>query len=329
MEGLPNLVGYTINNYRILRLIDRGRYGIVYVVEEVKNKNRYAMKILYPSAENEREFNHEVAVYNLLSSDISGSGCNKHIVCLQDAFVHNIVMEEEITGTEKIVYDNIYFVLVLEFMDGDLRDIIDSSLLIGDAYIILKFMKGLLEGLAFIHSQGLAHKDIKLENILYKTKKFLVEEKEERKQIVLKYVDFGLSCTDETHPELLDKIQKCGLQGNPTFMSQDYAYAKPDEITLRMAQKDDIWALGVVFRLMAVGRHPIAKINDLIKSDNVKEGDIIEALQSATFVEDFTYDTGHPKLDTIITQVIRTMSALDEDDRPTAQELLNYIYEKD
>jgi len=328
MEGLPNLVGSTIKNYRILHFINSGDYGIVYAVEDLNNNNYYAMKILYPSAENEREFNREVAVYNLLSSVISRSGCNKHVVCLQDAFIHHIFTEET-TDTEKIVYDNTYFVLILEFMDGDLRNIIDSSLLLNNAYIILKFMKSLLEGLAFIHSQGIAHKDIKLENILYKTQNFLVEGGEERKQIVLKYVDFGLSCTDETHPEILDKVQKCGMQGNPIFISQDYAYAEIDEINLRMAQKDDIWALGVIFRLMAVGRHPVAKINDLIKSDKVEEEAIIKVLRSTTSVEDFTYKTGHSKLDNIITQVVRKMSRLDEYDRPTAQELLDYIYEKD
>ena len=326
MEELPNLAGQRIKTYQLLNFIDRGGFGAVYLVEDTETRKRYAMKILYPNEKNEMEYNQEVAVYDLLSS--VSLGCNKHIVCLHEAFVHNIIIEDESPGDEMFVSDDMYYILVLELMEGDIRDIIDSKLAINNAYIILNFMKGLLEGLESIHSKGIAHNDIKLENILYKTD-IVMDDDVKRERIILKFVDFGLSCTDETHPELLKKIRKCEIEGNPTFMSQDYAYAEPDEITLELAQKDDIWALGVVFRIVAVGRHPIKRINELIKRGSTTEADIMRALRSATYVEKFEYNTGDAKLDSIIEYVIRKMSALDEEDRPTAQELLNYIYENE
>ena len=325
MEGLPNLMGQKIKNYQILEPLDRGSFGIVYIVEDKESKERYAMKILYPSDKNEDEFNREVAAYELLSSDTpTGSGCYEYIVCLKDAFVHNIIVEEELASGTVEVMDNIYYILVLELMEGDIWDIIESGLLLSDPYITLTLMRELLEGLAFIHSKGLAHNDIKPENILYKKIMRIINGKERIKD-VLKYVDFGLSCTDETQNELMGKFLKCGLQGSPLYISKDYLLVRPERITLELAQKDDIWALGVIFRIMITGNHPIDQINKLIQSEYTPN-DVFSALYNAVSTEDFTYNTGNPKIDTIIKTVVQRMNAIDARDRPTAQELLDYIY---
>ena len=105
MEDLPNLIGQSIKNYKILELIDRGGFSMVYIAEDVKTNNRYAMKILYPSEEpEEEEFIREASVYELLSS-----GRYKHIICLKEAFIHNIITE----GGKPVVLN----VLVLELVD--------------------------------------------------------------------------------------------------------------------------------------------------------------------------------------------------------------------
>jgi len=328
MEDLPNLVGQKIKNYKILKEIDRGSFGVVYIVEDENTEERYAMKILYPSDTNEAEFNREVAAYEILSSSTpSGSGCYKHIVCLRDAFINSIIIEKELPRGDVEIIDNIYYVLVLELMEGDIWGIIDSGLLLVNPYITLNLMKGLLEGLAFIHSKGLAHNDIKPDNILHKKVIRVIDDKERTKN-VLKYVDFGLSCTDETQAELMDRFPKCGLEGSPLYISKDYLFVKPEEITLELAQKDDIWALGVVFRIMITGKHPIARIDELVKTSYTPR-EVFNVLYNTLSTQPFIYDTGNTKMDTIIKTVVQRMNAIDEEDRPTARELLDYIYENE
>jgi len=87
----------------------------------------------------------------------------------------------------------------------------------------------------YIHSQGICHRDIKLENFLY--------EKKETNH--LKLIDFGFSKIWEPNT----KMQlSCGT----------LAYVAPEVLDRSYSNKCDIWSLGVVIFILLVGYMPFS-----------------------------------------------------------------------
>lgn len=469
MSRLPELINLTIGRppgYKILDNIAKGGYGAVYKAESLSDGKIVAVKILFPSERNIKEFYREISIYNLLSSMISSLSidCYEYIVCLYDKFT-------------QVINESNYFVLVLEFVDsgyfdvdareamglinrgevpGITPDIVDTMSddeindLLADLTnrnllrkfpdnsfwvviekddkirqepnAMLHYMMILLKGLDFIHSKGVAHNDIKPANILV-----TIPDGEGYRTV--KYADFGLSCTDETHPELLgtkslfieeliklerspftkrnleelDKLLlrkialdtnlvsldefaskrklvnlisrkeniellnlstgtlnelahalgviepeeyaflKCGAQGSPEYISPEYFFPDQFNITLELAQKDDIWALGLIFRFMTVGEKyfPFLRMNTLSESASISDlkNAIIESVDIEQIrgkkiirikeeaIQPVIYTTGNDKEDKIVVDVIELMSIPSAFERPSARELLNYIRE--
>jgi serine/threonine protein kinase len=325
MSGaLPNLKGEKLENYEVLDTISRGSFGAVYKVLDENNGKMYAMKVLYPDDANKKNFEKEVNVHELLSRE---PYCNESITCLHDSLVLTTSDEIVLPNGEVVEEKLNFYLLILELMDGEFWDIIEAEIVPSDAKMALYFFKLLLEGLNFIHQQGLAHNDIKPENILYRRVTRVDAEGKEYTKMITKFADFGFTCTDESHPELLPYVGKCLRQGSPEYISPDFwDVDKAEDVTLELAQKDDIWALGTVFRLLTVGRYPIAGINDLIeRKPNYNYRDIQGISIMADGSEPMDYNTGQRRLDEIINVVVDHMSKVDADERPTAKELLDFI----
>nr|QBK92342.1 MAG: putative serine/threonine protein kinase [Pithovirus LCPAC304] len=337
-KDIPISVNDNIGGYIVIKDIAQGGFGKVYEVRSLETGEHFAAKVLYSSAKNEEEYNREIYAYELLSSRKTLSGCYEHIVCLEDYFTLILDFGDA---------SKTYYALILALMDFDLWPLIEGGLK-ANVQLVIEYMTMLLEGLAYIHSKGIAHNDIKPANILLK---------EEPEFIFPKYVDFGLSCTDETQAKHLAKMFRCGAQGDPLYISPDYmsVLSDPTKITLKLAQKDDIWALGVIFRFMVSSKevYPFKLVNEYVNSlaendyanpdkvfaavilsigkgtsetkkvyfgtEDVKDSDIPFG------VEPILYDTGNPKLDNIVKGVIEQMSAIEAIDRPTARQLLDYI----
>lgn len=76
------------------------------------------------------------------------------------------------------------WIQVMEFCDqGDLFSLVNQKYLSGDAHLVdrLCLFKQLVQGLNYLHEKGIAHRDVKLENLLL------------TKQSKLKITDFGVS----------------------------------------------------------------------------------------------------------------------------------------
>jgi serine/threonine protein kinase len=122
--------------------------------------------------------------------------------------------------------------MVLELCECSLRDLLVKNartMSLGEALpIICDVMRGLID----IHSQGLVHRDIKLENIL------LAENR------IFKIADFGLATTKEQKTSFLGTIDYMApeIVGN-----EEYNY------------KVDLWAMAVMLFLMLFGVRPFSK----------------------------------------------------------------------
>ncbi|CAG9315579.1 unnamed protein product [Blepharisma stoltei] len=105
-----------------------------------------------------------------------------------------------------------------------------------------KIIKDLANALEFLHSNGIIHRDLKLENILIET------DKDRNLKPIL--IDFGLSCILGPHQYSQESVGTL-------------KYASP-EILSRIPYREsvDIWGLGVIAYILLVGRMPFYGKND-------------------------------------------------------------------
>jgi serine/threonine protein kinase len=213
-------------------------------------------------------------------------------------------------------------------MLGDLNDLLEIYPLELPS-LLLPLMRMMLLGLNTIHRQGLAHNDIKLENILYDLSELGGATTINGRTIpipIVKYVDFGLTCSGEENPDLLNNVRRCGLQGSPVYASPDYLLLEPDEFpSLELAQKDDIWALGIVFRILAVNNFPFEALNEIMSREGATSEDIFNAIGNSLYTLPVDYRLGTERQNAIINDIISLMSAIDAEDRPSTGELLELL----
>lgn len=104
---------------------------------------------------------------------------------------------------------------------------------------IIPILKGILNGLNYMHSQSIMHRDLKIENIIFKD--ILNDETVEN----VKIIDFGLSLNCEAAINKSGKfLVKCGTPG---YISPEIFSSKT---SLSYNQKCDIFSLGIIFHIM-------------------------------------------------------------------------------
>jgi serine/threonine protein kinase len=98
-----------------------------------------------------------------------------------------------------------------------------------------KLFKQLVDGLMYAHSQGFAHRDVKLENIMY-----------DKKKGKAKLIDFGLC------ERITDKNQLCDLWcGSQDYVCPEIIKKEPYNGFLA-----DVWSLGTILYIMLYGELP-------------------------------------------------------------------------
>jgi len=102
-------------------------------------------------------------------------------------------------------------------------------------------------GVKKIHSEGIVHRDLSLENLLLIENKDYVRGKMPRLRPVI--CDFGLATEDQPHG-FRDSVGKLGYM-SPECMSGRYN-----------GKKNDIWCLGIILVMMMIGAPPYGKIGD-------------------------------------------------------------------
>lgn len=215
-------VGEQIDEYRLVRKLGRGGMGEVYYAEHVRLGRGFALKVLHPAADGDRElaarFEREMKAIGQLDHE-------------------NIV---KATGAGQIGKD---LFLVMEFVDGEplsevLRNAPEHRLSIEHA------CRAILEtaaGLQYVHEQGIVHRDIKPAN--------LMQDRSGR----IRILDLGLArLTRDGQPEeeLTREQQAVG--------TVDYMAPEQLQDSRRVDHRTDIYALGVTFYKLLTGRTPFA-----------------------------------------------------------------------
>ncbi|XP_002130294.2 testis-specific serine/threonine-protein kinase 6-like [Ciona intestinalis] len=150
----------------------------------------------------------------------------------------NIIQVRKIAETDSKVY------IIMDYANSNLRDQIMKHCYIPEGQARSWFCQ-LASALEYMHRRGVAHRDIKLENILVDDKR------------TIKLCDFGFSKMTDRRSGIIPESSTtyCGSLG----------YCAP-EILRRTPYdpwKSDIWSLGVVLYRMVVGGMPFGEGNDL------------------------------------------------------------------
>jgi tRNA A-37 threonylcarbamoyl transferase component Bud32 len=204
----------------ILDLIGQGGMGAVYKARQTKLDRLVALKILPQTAHADPAFAERFTREARAMARLS----HPNIVTVHDF--------GEVNG--------LYY-LIMEFVEGpNLRQVLQASKLAPDE--ALKVVPQICDALQYAHEQGIVHRDVKPENILF----------DKRGQV--KIADFGLA-------KLLGRDGKAfTLTGTQQVMGTPH-YMAPEQVDrpLEVDHRADIYSLGVVFYEMLTGELPLGR----------------------------------------------------------------------
>ena len=220
-----------IGDYTIGEEIGSGAFGKVALGKHILTGEKVAIKIL-----DKMILNQTPEDYELVKQEISILKLVKH---------KYIVQLYEIMQTAQHIF------IIMEYCEGkEIMDYILTKTRLNELES-LKYFQQLINTLFYLHSQNIAHRDIKIDNML------LDKDKD------LKLVDFGLS-TKYTDDSLLD--QPCGT----------VVYAAPEVLEGKEyhGMLADVWSSGIVLYGMLAGFLPFSDKSDEVNKKQVIKGEI-------------------------------------------------------
>jgi len=203
----------------------------------------------------------------------------------------NAIRLEEIYESDSIIY------LVQELCHGG--ELFDGLDIQEDYHYseddARELVKQILSAVSYLHSQGVVHRDLKLENFLFTTKD---------SKSTLKMIDFGLSKHfkyDDIH---------CDKVGTPYTVAPEVIKGKYDE-------KCDVWGIGVIAYMLLCGDSPFGGCDQEGAEKSLKE--IRTNILSGTVQfepADIWAEVGEEAKD-----FVRKLLTTDPSERPTAREV--------
>lgn len=255
-------------DYVFLDLIGKGMFGSVWTAQDKLTNQLVAIKVIpKKNLKTRRSVMRALGDYEIPKY----LGCtHKNIVCVRDIF------ENEDEGNIYIVSEYISNSVPLDEYEPDLQSPVGRLEL-------LNIFQQLADGLDYIHSKNIAHRDIKLKNILLKGD-------------IPFYIDYDLACS--FGPILRQfECKYNSLVGTPNYMAPEIVMRTVHDYTA-----SDIYALGIVFYYLITEELPYKR-------------DTIEKTYSAILRAELpSFQSPYPELDNLIV----TMLSPDPTVRPNA-----------
>lgn len=242
-----SLVGKEIANYRIEKLLGAGGMGEVYLAHERKLNRMVALKILpwHLSADSERHdrFQREARALSSLNHP-------------------NLITIYEVGEANGLHF------IAMELVEGETLSSLRQSLTLKQT---LSIVGQVAEALWTAHQAGVVHRDIKTDNIMFRSDGYV------------KVLDFGLvkltELAADTSRNNADTREGVAM-GTLAYMSPEQAAGEPVD------QRTDIWSLGVVLYELVSGKKPFkgqtrqSTINAILSADPEPVTSIDESLPS-------------------------------------------------
>lgn len=238
---------------------------------------------------------------NMITGDLFACKIVSLDICLQDVnfshfinelYIHSRICHQSISKIHDIYAENSKIYIIFELCnEGDLNDIVQELGGLSESQAKHYFFQ-VMSAIKYIHQLGIAHRDIKLENIL------ITQDKN------AKLTDFGLCKRINGNSPLLTT---CGT----------LAYAAPEIINEKPydGMKADVWSSGILLYAMICCHFPWTIQNDL-PPDAIMNETVHQILEGQIEIPDgITFE-----LQNLLTNMLNN----DPDLRPNADEILQH-----
>lgn len=208
------------------KLLGEGVSGSVSVVKGSDDK-MFAVKKFRPRAARESMLDY--------SKKVTSEFC-------VGSFLHH----QNVIETLDMLQEGEHFLVVMEYCPYDFFTLVMSDLM--GKHEIACYFKQICNGVSYLHSQGLAHRDLKLDNCVVTN------------QGILKLIDFGSATI--FHYRYEDQIVKArGIVGSDPYLAPElllHQYYDPRPV--------DVWSIAVMFYCMTLRRFPWKKPSEDVVS---------------------------------------------------------------
>ena len=215
--------------YEVIKKIGEGSYGKIYKVKNKQSGDIRAMKqIMKSKIPNIEKFQNEIKILSMVDHP-------------------NIVRLFE------VIEDDKYFNLLQELCTGgELLEKMQRTQL--KEKQIAKIFNQIMSAVAYCHEKGIAHRDLKLENILFAS---------EAPDSPIKIIDFGFSVLlgKKDKDQDSNDLKKFGFKRMKSKVGTLY-YISPEIIKGNYDEKCDIWACGVILYILLCGYPPFTGNSD-------------------------------------------------------------------
>ncbi|ORZ13831.1 kinase-like domain-containing protein, partial [Lobosporangium transversale] len=202
---------------KIGKVIGSGAGGTVRVICRVSDRKEFAIKQFRKRKPNESQR----AYIKKLTSEY----------CLGSTFHHPNIIE-----TLDIVQEGDQYYEIMELVKYELFTAVMSGQMGRDE--IACCFKGAIDGVAYLHEMGVAHRDLKLDNIVM------------NERGIVKIIDFGCSVVYRLPFEKQIQMAK-GVSGSDPYIAPEVFIT--EEHDPRLA---DVWSLAIIFICMTLRRFP-------------------------------------------------------------------------
>ncbi len=286
-----------LDRYRLSKMLGSGSFGDIFLAYDTETSEYVAIKFIkYSVVKKYNEQFKDIPPIEFEVNVLKKLNGSKYVVkyiesfrTIQDGILYQCIVTEYVNGRSlgDIFYDDKYM-----FTTNDLIAIIMQ----------------LIMGCLYIHQHDLAHRDIKLDNIMV------------TKDGTVKFIDFGLSCIDscKSHHDRKKSNNNClnnckGKLGTIDLRPPEMFTSSYNKRSLKNAQAHDIWSLSIVFYMLANGNFPFNSFKD-------------ERILSHSIVNDtyrtskYRYDVSDHRIDHFIDGII--------DKNPNTRITINQMIEK-
>ncbi|CEG42588.1 camk protein kinase [Plasmopara halstedii] len=265
------------DTYEILYQIGEGKTGQVFVAKKKRPRYRSRAKTIAEQQQREREArecDEEVAVKFVRQEYLSTSN---RIEALQSELdILRRVKHPGILRLRQVFQDEDKFAIVTDKATGGevMTAICRPECPRIRECDVADIIRQLLSILAYLHLNGITHRDVKVENILCKTKDL-------RGGVLL--IDFGLA-----HMGTVGGTEMSGMNGTPHYMAPEMFFKNG-----HYGWAIDLWSLGVVTYILLFGQFPfdarfMSQVEDKIVKGEFEYPNEIEPMvshQAKKFIE--------------------------------------------
>jgi serine/threonine protein kinase len=253
-----------LSNYKYIKRLGHGSFGTVNLYKHNKTNKEVAIKFIdmnrmykKSSSKTRKQILRDLFNEIHILQSIKRSN-NKNVLKYIDyGFIDNKTNLEIEDITNHHLLDITIFIITEYICCKTLYDVINSNILyekyVKNPLYFLHIIKGLYNGLKYLHKNNIVHYDLKLDNIMIR------EQKDRYDDPII--VDYGIGCIQDICIRILGTI-------NYMPYEQLQAYENDTIMLNRVGKKSDIFSLGIVLYIMINDKLPY---HDILYNKNISE----------------------------------------------------------